>query len=526
MHPTAVLLTKFLARLPSIRDTREVLSQSVEAAMAGAGARAGIGRYWGRPSDEAGHGPWPDDANAWLEEVTRRWREGASPAGVQRLRSGLHHCVAVPLVAEGRALGILSVSRSRALTGSQEETLLTIARGTGATLDSLSQQAHTQRRLEQLALLFDIGVAMNSILDVRQLLDEIMHRGQETMGAEACSVLLVDEERRELFFEIAQGEAGAALEQVRLKMDQGIAGWIATNGKPLIINDVSNDPRFFRQVDQEVRFVTRAILGAPLLARGKTIGVIEVVNKRDGREFTNEDLDLLTALAADAAISIDNARLFQAVLGGYLDTIKALAAAVDAKDPYTAGHIDRVSSYSIEVGQELGFSDDEMTALRYGSILHDVGKIGIADAILGKPAPLTQEEFVIMSSHADIGSRMLEGIRFLSKAQPIARHHHETLDGRGYPDGLAGEAIPLGARIVCAVDAFDAMTTDRPYRKALTVEFAIGELRKKAGIQFDPQVVEAFARVLQRRGMTILPLSGPVFGDPADEGQPASEGAQ
>jgi len=234
----------------------------------------------------------------------------------------------------------------------------------------------------------------------------------------------------------------------------------------------------------------------------------------------------LTALAADAAISIDNARLFQAVLGGYLDTIKALAAAVDAKDPYTAGHIDRVSSYSIEVGQELGFSDDEMTALRYGSILHDVGKIGIADAILGKPAPLTQEEFVIMSSHADIGSRMLEGIRFLSKAQPIARHHHETLDGRGYPDGLAGEAIPLGARIVCAVDAFDAMTTDRPYRKALTVEFAIGELRKKAGIQFDPQVVEAFARVLQRRGMTILPLSGPVFGDPADEGQPTSEGAQ
>lgn len=494
-------LAEFLARLPSVRDAEEAVAQSVETAVTLAGATAGAARYWGDRSEAISLGDWPEEAETWLHTVVQRFREARPPDAARRGRTGRHHLVAVPLLDGEKASGLISLARPRSFTRSQERALLLIARGAGAALAVLSQQAHARRRLEQLALLYDVGTAMNSILDVRKLLDEIMHRGQETMGAEACSVLLVDEDRQELFFEIAKGEAGAALEQVRLKMDQGIAGWIATNGRPLIINDVSQDPRFFGQVDQEVKFVTRAILGMPLLARGKTIGVIEVLNKRDGSDFTDEDQHLLTALAADAAISIDNARLFQAVLDGYLDTIKALAAAVDAKDPYTAGHIDRVSGYAIEVGQELGLSEDEMTALRYGAILHDVGKIGIGDAILGKPAPLTQEEFVVMSSHPDIGSRILEGISFLSRAKPIARHHHETWDGKGYPDGLAGEAIPLGARIVCAVDAFDAMTTDRPYRKGLTVEFALGELRKKAGIQFDAQVVEAFARVIRRRGL-------------------------
>lgn len=486
-------------RLPVLQTPQEVVAGSLEAAVASLGVRSGIARFWDQPHAEARCGQWPEETLHWLEELEKAWKLGLASSGAKSQKSRSGNCLAVPLVAKGKALGMLSLCRPRAFTPGQEEILLLIAKGAGPSLHNLSQAALARLRLEQLALLYDVGTAMNSILDVRKLLDEIMHRGQETMGAEACSVLLVDDERQELFFEIAKGEAGAALERVRLKMDQGIAGWIATNGQPLIINDVSKDPRFFQQVDKDVKFVTRSILGVPLLARGKTIGVIEVLNKRDGNDFTNEDLGLLTALAADAAISIDNARLFQAVLDGYLDTIKALAAAVDAKDPYTAGHIDRVSSYSIETGQELGLSEEEMVALRYGSILHDVGKIGITDTILGKPAPLTKEEFVIMSSHTDIGSRMLDGIRFLEKARPVARHHHESWDGSGYPDGLAGEAIPLGARIVCAVDAFDAMTTDRPYRKALTNEFAIGELQKKAGVQFDSRVVEAFAMVLKKK---------------------------
>lgn len=465
-------------------------------------AVAGFGLSWDEPSCEAKWGTWPGEAESWLSDVAERFKAGSlSDSALQAQHTPSWHYVAVPFAGMDRALGLLAVCCRKSLSASQEETLLLLGRGAGVSLENLARSNVALRRVGQLSLLYDIGRAMNSILDVRKLLDEIMHRGQESLMAEACSVLLVDEEKQELFFEIAMGEAGAALEQVRLRMDQGVAGWIATNAKPLIINDVSKDPRFFSQVDKSVKFITRSILGVPLLARGKTIGVIEVLNKRDGREFSNEDLELLTALAANAAISIDNARLFQAVLGGYLDTIRALAAAVDAKDPYTAGHIDRVSAYSMETGKVLQLSEHEMTVLHYGSILHDVGKIGIADAILGKPAPLTREEFEVMSTHAEIGSRMLEGISFLQKARSIARHHHETWDGKGYPDGLAGESIPRDARIVGVVDAFDAMTTDRPYRKALSMEFAMDELRKKAGIQFDPDVVEAFAVVLKRRGL-------------------------
>lgn len=492
---------EFLALLPSLRTEEEVLARSAVVARQTMGAMAGVGMYWGQSSRQASCGPWPDDARPWLSEAALHWRDSPSPDPLLRREGGSVHCLAAPLVGAGQAFGMIAVCKSPGSDSQREESLLLLAKGVAGSLESLFQLDGALRRAEQMGLLYDVGKAMNSILDIRKLLDEIMRRGQEALLGEACSVLLVDEEEKELFFEIAKGEAGAALSQVRMKMDQGIAGWIATNGQPLIINDVSQDPRFFQKVDKDVKFVTRSILGVPLLARGKTIGVIEVLNKRDGLVFTDEDLQLLNALAADAAVSVDNARLFQAVMDGYLDTIKALAAAVDAKDPYTAGHIDRVSGYSIETGEVMGLTEDEMTALRYGAILHDVGKIGIADAILGKPAPLTREEFEVMSTHAEIGSRMLEGISFLQKAKPIARHHHETWDGRGYPDGLSGEGIPQGARIVGVVDAFDAMTTDRPYRKALTVDFAMGELRKKAGVQFDPEVVEAFAEVLKRHGL-------------------------
>ncbi len=488
--------------MPALRTVEEVVDQSAIAAVEAAGARGGTCVFWGeRPPREARSGDWPDEAQAWLLGEEECLKKEASPGSVSRLHRLSYHVVAITLGGSGQASGLLALCSSSPFDDSQEEDLRNLALASGLSLENLTRANRSLRRLDQLALLYDVGKAMNSILDIRKLLDEIMHRGQETLMAEACSVLLVDEERQELFFEMAKGEAGAALQRVRMKKDQGIAGWIATNGEPVVINDVNADPRFFGKVDQEVKFVTRSILGVPLLSRGKTIGVIEVLNKREGHDFSSEDLELLTALAADAAVSIENARLFQAVLDGYLDTIRALAAAVDAKDPYTAGHVDRVSSYAIETGEVMGLPEDEMTALRYGAILHDVGKIGIADAVLGKPGPLTREEFQIMSTHPEIGSRMLEGIGFLSRARPVARHHHETWDGKGYPEGLKGTDIPQGARIVGAVDAFDAMTTDRPYRKALTVEFALGELRNKAGIQFDTEVVEAFAKVLQRRGL-------------------------
>lgn len=179
----------------------------------------------------------------------------------------------------------------------------------------------------------------------------------------------------------------------------------------------------------------------------------------------------------------------------YDATLRALATALDTRDNETAGHAQRVTRLAVRLGQELGLDPAALQELERGAMLHDIGKIGVPDAILRKPGPLTDEEWALMRRHAAFGAAMLDGIPFLSDAVPLVRHHHERWDGRGYPDGLAGEAIPLGARIFAVADAFDAMTSERPYRRPMTLAQARAELARCAGSQFDPAVVAAHARL-------------------------------
>jgi putative nucleotidyltransferase with HDIG domain len=196
----------------------------------------------------------------------------------------------------------------------------------------------------------------------------------------------------------------------------------------------------------------------------------------------------------------DNARLYAALERGYLETIRALASAIDAKDPYTRGHSERVAKLAVEIGRELQLDDATLRILEFGGILHDVGKIGIPETVLGKPARLTPEEFKVVRSHAAIGAEIVEGVEFLKGAEPAIRHHHERWDGRGYPDGLAGDAIPLIARIVNAADTWDACTSERPYHQAATVEEGISILAQSRGGQLDPVVHDAILRALTRLG--------------------------
>jgi len=315
---------------------------------------------------------------------------------------------------------------------------------------------------------------------------------QRTLKASASSVLLLDEQKQELLFEVAEGEAGKRLRRVRISAQSGIAGWVVKNGKPLIVNDVNRDTHFSKNVDEITGFVTRAIICAPLIMRSKIIGVIEVLNKLDGSDFSGQDLETLVSVASTAAISIENVRLNQTILDAYKSTIKALAAAIDAKDPYTCGHSQRVTEYALLGANSLSFSREELEDLEYAGILHDIGKIGIADSIITKPGALTAEERAIMRNHSLIGANMLKEISFLEKARRLVLRHHERYDGKGYPDGLKGEAIPKGARLLAVADAFDTMTTNRPYHAALTSNFAIEELYRFSGTQFCPAAVEAF----------------------------------
>lgn len=182
----------------------------------------------------------------------------------------------------------------------------------------------------------------------------------------------------------------------------------------------------------------------------------------------------------------------------YTSTIQALATAIEAKDPYTKGHSERVTKYAVAIAREMGLSSEEVRQILYAAILHDIGKIGVSGDILRKPGALSEEERDFVKKHPEIGAGIISSIRVLKEIVPIVLYHHERFDGKGYPGGKKGEEIPLGARIIAVADAFDAMTSDRPYRPRMTVEQAREEIVRNAGTQFDPQVVEAFLRVLER----------------------------
>jgi putative nucleotidyltransferase with HDIG domain len=195
--------------------------------------------------------------------------------------------------------------------------------------------------------------------------------------------------------------------------------------------------------------------------------------------------------------------LFQQLKSTYQTTLEALAIALDTRDSETLGHSVRVAAYTVAVARRMGVVEPELTDIHRGALLHDVGKIGVPDAILRKPGRLTPKEWVEMRKHPEIGDRILQGIKFLDGARPIVRSHQERFDGKGYPSGLKGKEIPLGARIFAVVDTLDAMTSDRPYRKALPLETAYQEIRKFRGVQFDPEVVDAFLEIPQQDWLDI-----------------------
>jgi HD-GYP domain-containing protein (c-di-GMP phosphodiesterase class II) len=356
----------------------------------------------------------------------------------------------------------------------------------------------------RLDLLLEIGKKASSASEVSKIVDEIVTMTRQTLRASASSLLLIDEEKQELYFEFADGTAGGRLRQARLSIQSGIAGWVARHGCPLIVNDVTKDRRFFAEVDKSTGFVTKAIMCVPLVVRGKVIGVIEVLNKLDGSDFNNKDLEILVAVATTAAIAIENSKLHQLVIDGYKGTMKALAAAIDAKDPYTRGHSQRVVDYALLCGLSLSLPQKELEVLEYASILHDIGKIAIADSILSKPGYLTAEEYCAFLEHPVIGANMIDSIPFLKAVRGIVLHHHERYDGSGYPDGLKGNDIPMGALILAVADTFDSITTDRPYRAALSADHAIHELRRCSGSQFSPIAVDAFISGFEKRSQYLL----------------------
>ncbi|HET9493417.1 MAG TPA: HD domain-containing phosphohydrolase [Chloroflexia bacterium] len=243
----------------------------------------------------------------------------------------------------------------------------------------------------------------------------------------------------------------------------------------------------------------RSFLGVPLWTRNRFVGVLCLGGKRTGERFTRDDLSLLSTLGSQAALAIYNAQLYEAREQALLDTIAALAHAIEAKDGYTIQHCEKMTGRALALAQAMDLSIEEIENIRMGAILHDIGKIGIPDAVLNKPGRLTPEEYELMKQHAAIGARIVQSVGALQGVVPIVRYHQERYDGSGYPEGLKGETIPIGARIIGVVDTYGAMTEDRIYRPTPGHDAAIAELKRLSGRQFDPAVVKAFIELLDER---------------------------
>jgi putative nucleotidyltransferase with HDIG domain len=279
------------------------------------------------------------------------------------------------------------------------------------------------------------------------------------------------------------------------RIEVGVNGRVARTGRPAMVNDTRRDPDYLGREDGTD---PGSELSLPIVVAESNWGVLNLEQRERGR-FGEEDLLLAHVVAGQIGAAIHRCQLVGELEDAFLTTIGVISDAVEMQDSYTASHAHEVSDLAVRVGERMGIDGVELDRLRYAALLHDVGKISIPSEILRKPGPLTDSERARMNEHTVIGARMLERIRFLAPVAPLVRSAHERHDGAGYPDGLAGEEIPRAAMVIATCDAFHAMTSDRSYRKAMSVEAAEAELRANSGTQFRPEVVEALLAELAVR---------------------------
>ncbi len=355
-------------------------------------------------------------------------------------------------------------------------------------------------RQSQLGALMGVGRAINSSVGLKRVLEEVMDALIELMRAER-GFLMLRESNGELTVRIARGIAQISLEEESLKVSRTIVRKVAETGEPILTTNAQDDPRFEGQLSVAA-FQLRSILCAPLKIKNELIGVIYVDNRARAGIFQDNDLQLIRGFADQAAVAIDNARLFDDLQAknreledAYQATLEGWVSALDMRDKETEGHTQRVTVLTQRLARLMGVSEDELVHITRGALLHDIGKMAIPDGILLKPGKLNEEERALIEKHPVYAYDMLKRIDFLLPAIDIPYCHHEKWDGTGYPRGLKGEEIPFAARIFPVIDVYDALVSDRPYRKGMPVDIVRGIIQRDSGKHFDPQVVEVFLKM-------------------------------
>ncbi len=406
---------------------------------------------------------------------------------------------ASPLVARGKLMGVLIVNKKvgrSTFTRADRSLLHILAIDIAVSIQNTQLYERQHQRSERQKLLNQISTHLHQTLDLDELIPRIFTEVNKAIQAEAQSIWLVDEAAGFIKCRYATGPEAEMLKGFAVSLSvPSVVGTSVSRKESIIIKDAQKDKRRARSADEWTGFVTRSLMTVPLVLKDKSIGAIQAVNKRGGRLFNQEDLDLFRAIADSAALAVNNAQLVAELQNSYDLTLEALSAALDLRDRETEGHSRRVVEYTARLAQQIGLDKDTIKNIRRGALIHDIGKIGVPDAVLHKPGSLNEDEIKIIQRHPEAGYKMLSGIPYLQEEIQIVLGHQEKWDGTGYPFGLRGEEITLGARLFMIADTFDALTSDRPYRKGRPYEAARKLIEEESGRQFDPQAVAAFLAV-------------------------------
>ena len=413
---------------------------------------------------------------------------------------GLHAAICMPMLEDGRLWGTLSVFdvKKREWTTDDQRVLATLGNQGVVAVRNAELYDNNQRSIWELRNLQEALQAATSTLDLNQVLQQVLAGAAKASSAQIGCLAL--DESGKLILKGGFGTDSNTAEKLALGVGGDICRDVMASGKPFMEamqQDAANDSPLN----------PRAVLCVPITLRGKPTGVLFLANYQVGHAFTPDHRNLVTELAAQAAVAIDNARLFKDREEVILSSLEALANAVDARDPYTAGHSQRVTQYALTIARQMKYSPKDQAAwvrLERGGRLHDIGKIGVPDAILQKAGKLTDAEFAKMKEHPVAGFNILSGLKMLTDELVIVRSHHERYDGKGYPDRKKGDELPMFAWIVSAADAIDAMTSDRPYRKASSLEVAVEQVRAGAGTHFHPDVAEAVLDAAHNGTMKVI----------------------